>query len=233
MPVNPSHAYARGRIFRDRGPSFGFSIVRRLFDWFEDQQAALVWESFRKHSSMGNDCYLGPNAWCTNYGKREDITLGNQVYCRGILRCGTRGAGRILIGDEVYIGDDSIISSESRVEIGLRTMISHGVHIFDTTGHPVDAAMREQDWLVVRGKMPGPRPVVDSSPVHIGRRVWLGFNCVVMRGVTIGDNAVVAACSVVVDDVPPDTVVAGNPARIVKRLSEDMAAAADEGKGPG
>lgn len=166
MPVNSSHAYARGKIFGARTPYLQLRLVRKLFNWLEAKQAELVWETFDMNSLMGNDCHLGPNAWCVNYGKRDDIVLGNGVYCRGLLRCGARrGSGRIIIGDEVYIGDDSIISSESCVEIGQLTMISHSVHIFDTTGHPVDPYLRERDWKVVAGVISGPRPEVSSAAV--------------------------------------------------------------------
>ena len=217
MPVNSSHAYAQGKIF-----CYKRSLLRPLisifFNWMEMQRSQLVWDAFKKNSMMGRDCYLGPNAWCVNDGKPKSITLGNRVYCRGLLRCGARGSGSISIGDEVYIGDDCIISSESCVEIGQLTMISHGVHIFDSIGHPIDPLLRERDWRIILGDIPKPRPEVAKSPVRIGQRVWIGFNSVVMRGVTIGDGAIVGAGSVVVDDVPSNTIVVGNPARITKKI---------------
>ncbi len=59
---------------------------------------------------------------------------------------------------------------------------------------------------------------LDPEPVTIGDRVWLGNRCMVMKGVTIGDGAVVAGCSLVTRDVPPNTMVVGVPARVVKQL---------------
>ena len=59
---------------------------------------------------------------------------------------------------------------------------------------------------------------LDPQPVTIGDRVWLGNRCMVMKGVTIGDGAVVAGCSLVTRDVPPNTMVVGVPARVVKQL---------------
>jgi acetyltransferase-like isoleucine patch superfamily enzyme len=176
-----------------------------------------VWRVFDANCVLGSDCFLGPNAWCTNMGAKDDIQLGTRVYLRGLLRCGGRG-GCIKIGDEVYIGDDTIISSESLVVIGSQTLISHGVHIFDTVGHPLDPQERVKDWRIVMGVEPGPRPKAPSEPVLIGERVWIGFGAAIMRGVTIGEGSVVAAGSVVVSDVAPFTVVAGNPAKQVKAL---------------
>lgn len=217
MPVNSSHAYAKGTVFRYK-KSILRPLIRIFFNWLEMQRSQLVWDAFKKNSMMGRDCYLGPNAWCVNYGEPENIMLGNRVYCRGLLRCGTRGSGSISIGDGVYIGDDCIISSECRVEIGNLTMISHGVHIFDSIGHPIDPLLRERDWRIILGDIQEPRPEVAKSPVLIGQRVWIGFNSVIMRGVTIGDGAIVGAGSVVVDDVPPNTIVVGNPAQIKKNV---------------
>lgn len=57
-----------------------------------------------------------------------------------------------------------------------------------------------------------------AKPVHIGKNVWIGSNSTVLPGITIGENAVVGAGSVVTKDVPPMTVVAGNPARIIKEI---------------
>lgn len=228
MPVNKRHAYAKGNIYGQPKPA---TLLERLTGWLAGrllgslEQARLreVWSAFAGHCVMGKDCFLGPNAWCANRGAPEDVTLGNRVYLRGLLRCGGRG-GRITIGDEVYVGDDTIISSESSVTIGRLTLISHGVQIFDTIGHPLDPDERAKDWRIVMGTEPGPRPAVSSEPINIGERVWIGFNSIIMRGVRIGEGAIVAAGSVVVKDVAAYTIVAGNPATMVKTVpgrSED------------
>jgi acetyltransferase-like isoleucine patch superfamily enzyme len=197
----------------------GREVLRRI----DKIRAQIVWSEFEKHCIMGKDCHLGPNAWCVNPGSPQAITLGDRVFCRGLLRCGTRGNGRIVIGDEVYVGDDSIINAEEIVSIGSLTMIAHGVQIHDSTGHPTDPYLRELDWRIAMGEMKPPRPAVETSPVKIGKRVWIGFNSVIMRGVTIGDNATVAAGSVVVRDVPSNSIVAGNPAQLVKTFTVEEA----------
>ncbi|UZP66160.1 acyltransferase [Desulfovibrio mangrovi] len=217
MPVNKRHAYAKGNIYARPKPSLLARLAGKLLGYLEQARIGEVWGAFDGKCVMGRDCFLGPNAWCTNLGAREDITLGDRVYLRGLLRCGGRG-GRIEIGDEVYVGDDTIISSESSVTIGSLTLISHGVQIFDTIGHPVDPDERVRDWRIVMGTESGPRPGASSAPIVIGPRVWIGFNSTIMRGVTIGEGAIVAAGSVVVNDVAPFTIVAGNPAKMVKAV---------------
>jgi maltose O-acetyltransferase len=81
--------------------------------------------------------------------------------------------------------------------------------VFDMDGHPIDAAER-------RSGMPTPGSGV--APVVIGDDVWIGSRAMILKGVAIGDRAIVAAGAVVSKDVPADVVVAGNPARIVKEL---------------
>lgn len=62
------------------------------------------------------------------------------------------------------------------------------------------------------------RQVITCKPLHIGKRAWIGAGSTILPGVTVGDNAVVGAGSVVTRDVPPDTIVAGNPARVIKTI---------------
>jgi acetyltransferase-like isoleucine patch superfamily enzyme len=77
--------------------------------------------------------------------------------------------------------------------------------------------LRQRDYLTLSGHLAGRRPPIATGAVIIGERVWIGFNSIVMKGVTIGDASIVAAGSVVVRDVPSHAVVAGNPAKIVKQ----------------
>jgi acetyltransferase-like isoleucine patch superfamily enzyme len=117
------------------------------------------------------------------------------------------------IGDDVYIGDDCIVSCAERVTIGAGTLLGHGVQIFDNNSHPVDVLARAADWEAVR--IGGSRGEIESSPVAIGERAWIGFGSVVLKGVSIGAGAIVGAGSVVTRDVAADTVVAGNPAQLL------------------
>jgi acetyltransferase-like isoleucine patch superfamily enzyme len=157
---------------------------------------------------------LGAKAWCS--GTPEQIRLGRKTICRGILLCDS-GLGLIEIGDLVYIGDDVIISTREHIRIGARTMIAHGVQIFDNDSHPIDAGDRHADYLnLIEGR---PRThFIPSAPVEIGEDCWVGVNSIVLKGVKIGDRSVVAAGSVIAADIGDDCVAAGNPARIVRSL---------------
>lgn len=158
-------------------------------------------------------CLLGPSARCFNEGPRDRVRLAPRVVCRGIVRRELFGDGTIVVGADVYIGDDVILSCSDLVQIGERSLLGHGVQIFDNDSHPVEADAREADWQAIRTGGSRDGKAIGHAPVLIGRRAWIGLGSLVLKGVTIGDDAVVAAGSVVTTDVPNGAVVAGNPAR--------------------
>lgn len=96
-------------------------------------------------------------------------------------------------------------------------MISWGVTIVDHNSHSVEWSHRKNDVLDwAKGQKDWSH--VKVAPVTIEDRVWIGFNAIILKGVTLGEGAIVAAGAVVTKDVPPYTVVAGNPAQVIRRL---------------
>lgn len=104
----------------------------------------------------------------------------------------------VTVGSRTLINENCIIYSRDSVSIGDDCAISWGVRIMDTDFHVL---VKEGERLPM------------EAPVRIGDHVWIGSNATVLKGVSIGDDAVVGAGAVVTRDVPPRTVVAGNPAR--------------------
>ncbi|MBJ7298107.1 MAG: acyltransferase, partial [Dolichospermum sp.] len=124
----------------------------------------------------------------------------------------------ISIGKRVFISG-SIIAAQ-RVDIGDDVLVSWGTTIVDHNSHSTSFTLRSNDavdWL--EGKKDWTH--VKIAPVKISNKVWIGFNCIILKGVTIGEGAVVGAGSVVTKDVPPWTIVAGNPARIIREIPEN------------
>ncbi|KPF48718.1 hypothetical protein IP87_12405 [beta proteobacterium AAP121] len=111
--------------------------------------------------------------------------------------------GRVSLGDRVYVGRYCYLDGD--ITIGDCTMLASSVavvggdHAFDKPGVPMIDSGREH-W----------------KPTHIGRDCWLGHGAVILNGITIGDGSIVAAGSVVLRDVPPGVIVAGNPARVIR-----------------
>lgn len=116
--------------------------------------------------------------------------------------------GRIVIG-EGSTPNATSITSYIGVHIGRKVLFGPGVVIMDCDGHPVDRTL------------PDRREHYRVAPVTIEDHAWLGLGCTIMKGVTVGHHAVVATQAVVVKDVPPHCIVAGNPARIIKDLRSD------------
>lgn len=146
---------------------------------------------------------------------RGRIVLGARVRLSG--KCSI-SFGRGLPGGEVptfTIGDGTFVAHAcgfnvgTAVSIGRHCLLATGVLIYDQDGHPLDAARRRAGE---------PSPPESVAPVTLGDDVWVGSGAVILKGVTVGDRAVVAARSVVTKDVPADSVVAGNPARVVLTL---------------
>jgi acetyltransferase-like isoleucine patch superfamily enzyme len=116
---------------------------------------------------------------------------------------------RLKIGDHTFIGWHVTISVAKEVTIGQHCLIGVNVLIADNDMHPLNSQDRRQNTAV-------PKEMI--KPVIIGDDVWIGAGCFILKGVTIGNGAVIGSGSVVVHDVPPHSVAAGNPARVVKSL---------------
>ncbi len=225
MPVDRYHAFSNSvTVLATQGPKsfvkhFLHRNMMRLRYYFEELAAQEAADLYSQKALLGENCRFGSRAWCVNRGSRENVQLGSYVVCRGILRSEPFHPGNIIIGDYVYIGDDCIISCAERIEIGAFTLLAHGVQIFDNDSHPVSSVLRERDYQIVLGLVAGERADIARAPIRIGERVWVGFNAILMKGISIGDGSIIAAGSVVTSDVPAHTIVAGNPARIVKEIN--------------
>ena len=122
----------------------------------------------------------------------------------------------LTVGDGTFVGHACGFNVGAAVSIGRHCLLATGVLVYDQDGHPLDADRRRAG---------DPSPPESVAPVTLGDDVWVGSGAVILKGVTVGDRAVVAARSVVTKDVPADAVVAGNPARVVLTLARDPAGA--------
>ncbi|CAG2296679.1 MULTISPECIES: DapH/DapD/GlmU-related protein [Burkholderia] len=116
----------------------------------------------------------------------------------------TGGTG-MKVGRNVFVNQNCTFYDLGGLEIGDDVMIGPNVSLI-TSGHPVEPSRR--------------RDCVVAKPIVIGRNVWIGAGATIIGGVTIGENAVVAAAAVVTRNVPPNTLVGGNPAKIIRAIAE-------------
>jgi acetyltransferase-like isoleucine patch superfamily enzyme len=117
----------------------------------------------------------------------------------------TESGVNIRVGRNVFVNQNCTFYDLGGIDIGDEVMIGPNVSLI-TSGHPIEPS-RRRDGVVTR-------------PIVIGRNVWIAAGATIIGGVTVGENSVVAAGSVVTRDVPPDTLVAGNPARVVRSIAE-------------
>lgn len=113
---------------------------------------------------------------------------------------------QITLGDRVFANYGLTALDCAPITIGEDTQIGPHVQLLTPT-HPLDPAERRTG-------------VESAAPITIGRNVWIGGGAIVLGGVSVGDNAVIGAGAVVVRDVPADVVVAGNPARVIRELTD-------------
>lgn len=124
----------------------------------------------------------------------------------------------VTIGKNTYIGSSNIICAD-KISIGNNILIAWGCTIIDHNSHSLSAGDRAKDISVMnKGKKDWSN--VSKKPVKIEDNVWIGFNSIILKGVTVGKGAIVGAGSVVPKNVKPYTVVAGNPAKFIKNINE-------------
>ena len=112
----------------------------------------------------------------------------------------------IEVGENFFANTNLVILDEARVTFGDNVFIAPNCGFY-TAGHPLDVAQRNAGLEY-------------SLPIRVGNNVWIGGNVCVMPGVTIGDNTVIGAGSVVVHDIPAGVLAAGNPCRVIRHLDE-------------
>lgn len=145
------------------------------------------------------------------------IAIGDHARIEGSLIC-HRHASRIVIGARTSIGGASVIESLQSVTIGDDCLISHYVTIQDHDSHPQEWEHRSNDvinWLAGMKDW----AFVGHADVTIERRCWIGTRCIILKGVHLGEGCVAAAGSIVTKSFPPYSLIAGNPARLIRSLA--------------
>jgi acetyltransferase-like isoleucine patch superfamily enzyme len=161
---------------------------------------------------------IAAEAELINHARRERFVIGEFCWIRGELYV-THPRGRLEIGHHVVIGRHTRIWASLDIRIGNFVKIAHAVDIHDNDSHPLDARLRRQDAEAFCERREPPDVFrIAAAPISIEDSAWICFKASILKGVTIGRGAIVAAGAVVTKDVEPYTMVAGNPARFVKRL---------------
>jgi acetyltransferase-like isoleucine patch superfamily enzyme len=159
----------------------------------------------KKYVSIGDDCMIGANF----------------VF--------ESSEGEVAIGDRVYLGSGTIIC-RTRIEFGNDIFVGWNCCFYDHDSHSLDYRQRQLDMKrqledYRNGKnfiLSKDWSVVNAKPIKIMDHAWIGMSCIILKGVTIGEGAVVGAGSIVSKDVPPWTIVAGNPASVIRQVPPEL-----------
>lgn len=182
---------------------------------------------FRKYALCGENLELCIRSNCIA-DEAGHIQIGKHCLIYGTLQ--SQGQGTITIGDNCTLYERSHIGAVCSIKIGNCVIISNHVHIFDNNNHPTGPDIRcemckhdfhDDAWRWEHS---------DYAPIFIEDNVWICEYAAVMKGVRIGKGSIIASHAVVTKDVPPYSIAAGNPARIVKELKHNEADQNTSGK---
>jgi acetyltransferase-like isoleucine patch superfamily enzyme len=150
-------------------------------------------------------------------GNRNHITIGKHTHVKGELLVHAHG-GLIDIGEYCFIGKQAKIWAGVSIKIGNRVLISHNVEIHDNNSHPLSPAERHEHFKLIINQGHPTDISFNEKPIVIEDDVWIGFNSIILKGITIGEGAIIGANSLVQEDVPPFVIAAGNPAKIIRKI---------------
>lgn len=150
----------------------------------------------------------------------NQLQVGDQSIIHADINFEEKG-GKIYIGDRTYIGRSNLVCYRS-ITIGDDVIMSWGITIVDHDSHSLDYDKRQND---VRNWANGRKDWshIATAPVVISDKAWIGFNVSILKGVRIGEGAVIGACSVVTRDIPPYSLAVGNPAKVIRSLDRSLA----------
>lgn len=174
---------------------------------------------YRNKCIYGINFNITKNFYIKNPGSADNILIGDNCHISsGII---IDGDGKVQIGNNVYIGSRTVIGAAKKINISDNVIISDDVIIFDNNNHPTSPQQRLK--MTQSGNYFSDLWTwkhAESACINIEENVWIGKRSVILKGVNIGKGAIIALGSIVTKDVPEYSIVAGNPAKVVKILSK-------------
>ena len=175
----------------------------------------LLWLAGAK---VGNNCRIYNGVYYTKARALKGLTIGDNFsmssgsgynpLARGIkAHIHLEKGAKITIGDNVGISS-GVLRSALELSIGNNVIVGALTVIIDTDAHPLNPHERRMN----------PTRGAKCAPIRIGDDVFIGSNCMILKGVTIGDRTIIAAGSVVTKDIPADCIAGGNPAKVIKYI---------------
>ncbi len=186
-------------------------FFKRIFGRKKNNSSSMIVELIVGNGSNFNTSQIRQKKKCR-------VTIGCHSMISGNIIFEYEGAS-VQVGDKTFIGGSSLICSK-KITIGNDVLIAWGCTIVDHDSHSTSFSLRKNDvseWMAERKDWTH----VEQEEVVICDKSWIGFNSIILKGVVVGEGAIVGAGSVVTKNVPPWTVVGGNPAKIIRKISKD------------
>ena len=165
---------------------------------------------------LGSNHHFSPYSRISlTYGaKKENVVIEDGVWLKGKIY--VQYDGKVVLHKNVQLATTAEILCVNYIEIGADTAIAPETTICDNNNHPVSPELRRIMQRTLEGDPLRSWKYSANAPIIIGENCWIGTRVRICKGVTIGDNSIIAACSVVTKDVPANCIAAGNPAKVVK-----------------
>lgn len=193
-------------------------VLKKILKYFGFFHSEKVLNKIEKKNipglEIGDNSENNANIY-VKYPDNSKVVIGNDCLVYGNISTETKDS-KIIIGNNVFIGNSTIFSTLSII-IEDDVLISSECLIQDSDNHNLSREVRKKDcrdWKETRTQQ---WELVERQPIKICAGSWIGAKCIILKGVTIGEGAIVGAGSVVTKDVEPYTIVAGNPAKFIKK----------------
>lgn len=191
---------------KDHRPYFMKHLDLAFQKWYVNHYLRPQFEYLGKGFTFMKPWYVEVFGGPISLGEYANVIATNDQRIRLTIWSEKEGEGLIQIGKHCLLCPGVRISAARRIEIGDNCMLAQNCYVTDS------------DWHSAYDRTSAFR---QSAPVVLGNNVWVGDSVIICKGVSIGDNSIIGAGSVIVKDVPSYAVAAGNPARMVKRLDPD------------
>ena len=200
-----------------------FGLMRFLITKYRKRQHAALIAKFYREAIIGENFATQVGAQIANEShERDRVVIGNHTTINGSIVC--KSKANVKVGDYCVLQDFAVLAALERIEIGNFVGIANYAMVVDNNTHAIGVEEWIRHRIRVRPGGPGYPGLAngwemsESAPVIIGDAVWIGASATVLKGIKVGDGAIVARGSMVTKDVPAYSIVAGNPARVVKQM---------------
>ncbi len=189
-------------------------IITKLISFIKSKKALAIIKNNATLVGVNHYLPITANVILGDGAKNNQVILKDCCWLEGTIH--VRSKGVVIMHEHSRLAPSSQVLCVNRVEVGPYSTVASNTTICDNNNHPVSPQFRK--YMRTTPRLSDAREWKHSanSPIIIGSNCWIGSNVRICKGVSIGDNSIIAACSVVTKDVPANCIAAGNPAKVVK-----------------